>query len=167
MKDLGPLNYFLGPQVLSCSDGYYLSQAKYASNLLARSGITNFATAPTLLDSNGHLTSFDGVPLKDPTLYRQLVGSLIYLTVTRLDIVYADHIVSQFMSNPYTIHFTAALHILRYVKDTLGHGLQFSSKTSLVMSGYSDADWTGDPTDRQSTTGYCFLFERFSHLLAE
>ncbi|TYK26219.1 putative mitochondrial protein [Cucumis melo var. makuwa] len=60
------------------------------------------------------------------------------------------------MAAPRTIHFTAVLRILRYIKGTLGHGLQFSSQSSLVLSGYSDADWAGDPTDRRSTTGYCF-----------
>ncbi|KAL0549422.1 hypothetical protein IC582_013904 [Cucumis melo] len=108
------------------------------------------------LDPNVHLTPYDGVPLEDVTLYRQLVGSLIYLTVTRPDIAYAVHIVSQFMAAPRTIHFTAVLRILRYVKGTLGHGLQFSSQSSLVLSGYSDADWAGDPTDRRSKIGYCF-----------
>ncbi|XP_038885381.1 uncharacterized mitochondrial protein AtMg00810-like [Benincasa hispida] len=156
MKDLGPLSYFLGLQVSSCSDGYYLSQEKYVSDLLARSGITDSATASTSLDSNARLTSFDGVPLQDPTLYRQLVGNLIYLTVTRLDIAYAVHIVSQFMFDPRTIHFTAVLCILCYVKGTLGHGLQFPSKSYLVMFEYFYIDWTGGPTDRWSTTSYCF-----------
>ncbi|KAL4018433.1 hypothetical protein IC575_022029 [Cucumis melo] len=70
MKDLGSLNYFLGLEVSRCSDGYLLSQAKYASNLLARSGITNFNTASTPLDPNVHLTPYDGVPLEDVSLYR-------------------------------------------------------------------------------------------------
>ncbi|KAL0539908.1 hypothetical protein IC582_024129 [Cucumis melo] len=156
MKDLGNLNYFLGLEISSSSSGYYLSQAKYASDLLNRSGITDSATFSTPLDPNVRLTPFDGVLLEDPTLYRQLVGSLIYLTVTRPDIAYAVHIVSQFMAAPRTIHFTAVLRILRYIKGTLGHGLQFSSQSSLVLSGFSDADWAGDPTDRRSTTGYCF-----------
>ncbi|KAA0057482.1 putative mitochondrial protein [Cucumis melo var. makuwa] len=156
MKDLGSLNYFLGFEVSRRSDGYLLSQAKYASDLLARSGITNSNTASTPLDPNVHLTPYDGVPLEEVSLYRQLVGSLIYLTVTRPDIAYVVHIVSQFMAAPRTIHFTAVLRILRYIKGTLGHGLQFSSQSSLVLSGYSDADWVGDPTDRRSTTGYCF-----------
>ncbi|KAL0541587.1 hypothetical protein IC582_021640 [Cucumis melo] len=100
MKDLGSLNYFLGLEVFRCSDGYLLSQAKYASDLLARSGITNFNTASTPLDLNVHLTPYDGVPLEDVSLYWQLVGSLIYLTVTRPDIAYVVHIVSQFMAAP-------------------------------------------------------------------
>ncbi|KAL0540842.1 hypothetical protein IC582_020859 [Cucumis melo] len=60
------------------------------------------------------------------------------------------------MAAPQTIHFTAVLRILRYIKGTLGHELQFSSQSSLVLFGYSDADWAEDPTDRRSTTGYCF-----------
>ncbi|XP_038880495.1 uncharacterized mitochondrial protein AtMg00810-like [Benincasa hispida] len=110
-------------KVSLCSDGYYLSQVKYASDLLARSGIIDSATTPTLLDSNVRLTYFNGVPLQDPTLYRKMVSSLVFLTVTYPNIAYAVHIISQFMSNPYIIHFTAALHVLRYVKGTLGHGL--------------------------------------------
>ena len=55
-----------------------------------------------------------------------------------------------------TIHFTVVLRILHYVKETLGHGLQCFSESSLVLSGYSDVDWAGDPIDRRSTTGYCF-----------
>uniref|UniRef100_A0A2N9GU88 Reverse transcriptase Ty1/copia-type domain-containing protein n=1 Tax=Fagus sylvatica TaxID=28930 RepID=A0A2N9GU88_FAGSY len=94
----------------------------------------------------------------DPTAARsQLVGSLVYLTVTRPDISYAVHIVSQFMAAPRSLHYAAVLRILRYLKGTLFHGLHFSSQSSLTLQAYSDADWAGDPTDRRSTTGYCFL----------
>ncbi|KAA0050766.1 putative mitochondrial protein [Cucumis melo var. makuwa] len=100
------------------SDGYLLSQAKYASDLLARSGITDSNTASTPLDPNVHLTPYDGVPLEDVSLYRQLVGSLIYLTVTRPDIAYAVHIVSQFMAAPRTIHLLSY-----YVSFAISKGL--------------------------------------------
>ncbi|KAA0061997.1 putative mitochondrial protein [Cucumis melo var. makuwa] len=66
------------------------------------------------------LTPFYGVPLNNPTLYGQLVGNMIYLTVTHPDIAYAIHIVSQFMAAPRTIHFTVVLCILRYIKGTFG-----------------------------------------------
>ena len=151
MKDLGNLSYFLGLEISSLSDGYYLSQAKYASDLLSRFGIADSTTSSTPLDPNVQLTLIDDVPLDDPTLYRQFVGSLIYLTVTRPDIAFAVHIVSQFMAAPRTIHFTIVLHILCYIKGTLGHGLHFSSQSSLVLSGFSDVDWVGDPTDKRST----------------
>ncbi|KAA0032523.1 putative mitochondrial protein [Cucumis melo var. makuwa] len=105
---------------------YLMSQAKYAFDFLLRSGIIDSNTTSMPLDPNVHLTPYDGVPLED------------------------------FMTAPRTIHFTFVLHILRYIKGTLGHGLQFSSQSSLVLSGYFDVDWPGDPIDRGTTIGYCF-----------
>ncbi|GFZ05457.1 hypothetical protein Acr_17g0010290 [Actinidia rufa] len=157
MKDLGSLSYFLGIEVSSSADGYSLSQTKYASDLLSHASLTDNKTVDTLLENNVWLNTSDGEPLSDPTLYRQLVGSLIYLTVTRPDISHAVHIVSQFMSAPRSTHYAAALRILRYVKGTIFHGLHFSSHSSLILCAYLDADWAGDPTDRRSTTGYCFF----------
>ena len=139
------------------STGSYLSRAKYASDLLARAGLTDCKTTSTPVDPQIRLTPLDGTLLSDATLYRQLVGSLVYLTVTRPDIAYAVHIVSQYMSAPRTPHYTALLRILRYLKGTLFHGLHFSASSSLDLRAFSDADWAGDPTDRRSTTGFCFF----------
>uniref|UniRef100_A0A2N9EUD9 Reverse transcriptase Ty1/copia-type domain-containing protein n=1 Tax=Fagus sylvatica TaxID=28930 RepID=A0A2N9EUD9_FAGSY len=106
---------------------------------------------------NACLTPLDGTPLSDATLYRHLVGSLVYLTVTRPDIAHAVHLVSQFLSAPHSTHYAAVLHILRYIKGTMFHGLHFSAHSTLDLCAYSDADWAGDPTDRRSTTGFCFF----------
>jgi hypothetical protein len=157
MKDLGPLNYFLGLEISSSSDGYYLTQTKYISDLLSRANLTDSKIVDTPAELNTRLTPYDGEPLRDFTLYRHLVGSLVYLTVTRPDISYAVHQVSQFMAAPRSTHFSAVLRILRYLKGTLFHGLYFSSQSPLQLHAYTDADWAGDPTDRRSTTGYCFL----------
>lgn len=73
------------------------------------------------------------------------------------DISYVVHQVSQFMAAPRSTHFSAVLRILRYLKGTLFHGLHLSSLSPLELYAYTDADWAGDPTDRRSTTGYCFL----------
>ena len=86
MKDLGTLSYFLGLEVTSSSDGYYLSQTKYAYDLFSKAGIIDSKTISTPLEYNAKLTPLDGEPISDATRYRQLVGSLIYLTVTHLDI---------------------------------------------------------------------------------
>jgi hypothetical protein len=157
MKDLGHLSYFLGLEVSSDSTGYYLSQAKYASDLLSRAGLTDTKVVSTPLEMNARLTPLDGTPLRDATFYRQLVGSLVYLTVTRPDIAHAVHLVSQFLSAPHSTHYAAVLHILRYIKGTIFHGLHFSAHSTLDLCAYSDADWAGDPTDRRSTTGFCFF----------
>ncbi|XP_024963814.1 uncharacterized protein LOC112504076 [Cynara cardunculus var. scolymus] len=98
-----------------------------------------------------------GAPLRDPTLYCQLVGYLVYLTVTRPDIAYVVHIVSQFMVAPCSDHYAAIFCIFRYLKGTMFHGVYFSSKSSLVLQGYFDVDWDGDLADRRSTTTYCFF----------
>ncbi|GFZ21561.1 hypothetical protein Acr_29g0007230 [Actinidia rufa] len=157
MKDLGPLGYFLGLEVSSGITGYSLTQTKYASNLLTRASLSDCKTTSTPLEANARLTSLDGDLLSDATLYRQLIGNLIYLTVTCSDIAHAVHLVSQFMSAPCSTHYAAVLRILRYVKGTLFHGLHFSSQSSLQLYAYSDADWAKDPTARRSTTGFCFF----------
>ena len=99
----------------------------------------------------------DGEPISDATCYRQLVGSLIYLTVTRPDILHAVGMVNNFMDAPRSVHYAIVLQILRYVKGTLYHGLHYSFWSSLELYAYSNADWIGDPTDRYSIIGFCFL----------
>ena len=86
-----------------------------------------------------------------------MVGSLVYLTVTCLDISYAVHQVSQYLSAPRSTHYAAVLRILRYLKGILFHGLFYSAHSSLVLHAFSNADLAGDPTDRRSITNYCFL----------
>ena len=95
--------------------------------------------------------------MSNPSLYRRLVGSLVYLTVIRPDISYAVHQVSQYLSAPRSTHYAAILRILRYLKGTLFHGLFYSAQSPLILRAFSDADWAGDPTNRGSTTSYCFL----------
>ncbi|GLU08142.1 hypothetical protein SLE2022_250670 [Rubroshorea leprosula] len=157
MKDLGVLSYFLGLEVTSSDDGYLLSQVKYASDLVSKAELNDGKSVSTPLEPNVKLTPMDGSPLSDPTRYRQLVGSLVYLTTTRPDIAYVVHIVSQFMAAPRSTHYAAVLRIIRYVKGTLFHGLHFSANSSPVLRAYSDADWAGDPSDRRYTTGYCLF----------
>ena len=86
-----------------------------------------------------------------------MVDSLIYLTITRPDISYTVHQVSQYLSAPRSTHYAAILCILRYLKGTLFYGLFYLAQSPLILCAFSDADWVRDPTDRTSTTGYCFL----------
>ena len=103
----------------------------------------------------------EGNHFSNPSLYRCLVGSLVYLTVTCPDISYAIHQVSQYLFTPRSTHYAAVLRILRYLKGTLFHGLFYYTQSPLVLQPFSDADWVGDPTDPRSTTGYCFLLGSF------
>ena len=91
MKDLGYLSYFLGLEITHSTDGFYITQAKYVSELLSQAGLTDSKIVDTSVELNAHLIPTEGKPLSNPFLYRRLVGSLIYLTVTRPDISYAVH----------------------------------------------------------------------------
>ena len=157
MKDLRHLSYFLGLEITHSTNGLYITQAKYASELLSRVGLTDSKTVDTPVELNAHLTPSGGKPLSNPSLYRRLVGNLVYLTVTRPDISYAVHQVSQYLFAPRSTHYAVVLRILRYLKGTLFHDLFYSAQSPLVLYAFSDADWVRDLTDRKSTTGYCFL----------
>ncbi|XP_019431143.1 PREDICTED: uncharacterized protein LOC109338379, partial [Lupinus angustifolius] len=152
MKDLGTLTYFFGIEVASSPRGYFLSQSKYIADILDLVSLSGTKVVDNPLETNARYTSSDGVPLSEPTLYRTLVGSLVYLTITRPDIAYAVHIVSQFVSSPTTVPWAAVLRILHYLRGTQFQSLLFSSTSSLTLAAYSYADWAGDPTYHKSTT---------------
>jgi hypothetical protein len=99
MSDLGPLRYFLGIEI-STPEGFFLSREKYIQDLLDRASLTDHRTAETPMELNVHLVATDGEPLEDPTRYHHVVGSLVYLGVTRLDISYSVHILSLLVFAP-------------------------------------------------------------------
>uniref|UniRef100_A0A2N9FVX2 Integrase catalytic domain-containing protein n=1 Tax=Fagus sylvatica TaxID=28930 RepID=A0A2N9FVX2_FAGSY len=152
LKDLGPLNYFLGIQVTRDSTGLHLSQAKYATTLLHKHQMLHTKLISTPCIPNTRLSLHDGTKLHDPHAYRSLVGALHYLTFTRPDLSFAVHQVCQYMASPTSVHLMAAKRILRYLKGTLHLGISFKPGP-LTLSAFTDADWTGDPDDRRSTSG--------------
>ena len=100
IKDLGHLSYFLGLEITHSIDGLYITQPKYAFELLSRGGLIDSKTVDNPVELNVHLTPTGRKPLSNPSLYRRLVCSLVYLTVTRPDISYVVHQVSQYLSAP-------------------------------------------------------------------
>jgi len=94
--------------------------------------------------------------LEDVTMYRHLVGSLIYLTLTQPDISYPVGVVSRYMSNPKKPHLDAVKRILKYIKGTINFGILYKEIKDCQVMGYCDADYTGDCGTRRSTTGYIF-----------
>jgi hypothetical protein len=133
MSDLGPLRYFLRFEISSTSEGFFLSQEKYIHDLLDRVSLTDHRTAETPMELNVHLKPTDGEPLEDPTRYHHIVDSLVYLGVTRPDISYSVHILSQFVSAPTQIHYSHLLRILRYHRGTISHHLFFPRSSSLQL----------------------------------
>ncbi|GJZ64969.1 uncharacterized mitochondrial protein-like protein [Tanacetum coccineum] len=157
LKDLGLLRYFLGIEVASSPKGYILSQSKYIGDLLDRARITDKMVEDIPINAKAKYTPTDGDPLPDPCLYRTIVGSLVYLTVTHTDISYAVHIFSQFVSAPTTVHWAAVLQILRYLRGTQFQTLLFPSTSALDLRAYCDSDWAGDVVSRKSTNGFCIF----------
>jgi hypothetical protein len=155
MSDFGPLRYFLGIEISSTHEGFFLSQEKYIQNLLDRSSLTDHRTAETLMELNVHLVATDSEPLEVTTHYRHIVGSLIYLGVTRPDISYSVHILSQFVSAPTQIHYSHLLRVLHYFRMTISHRSFFPHSSSLQLQSYYDATWASDPSDRHSLSVYC------------
>jgi hypothetical protein len=94
--------------------------------------------------------------LVDVTLYRQIIGSLMYLTNTKPNIYFAVNTLSQFLVEPRRVHIVAAKHVMRYLKGTLDFGLSYNGDHDLRLSGYTDSDWVGSVFDRKRTSG-CFF----------
>ena len=108
------------------------------------------------LDKNCKLRADLGAKIDDVNIYRSMVGSLIYLSITRLHLSYAVGLVSQFMQQPTKPHLDCIRRILRYVKATQNYGLFHRADLDMKLERYTDADWVGSQTDRRSTSGYMF-----------
>ncbi|KAK9137599.1 hypothetical protein Sjap_008193 [Stephania japonica] len=155
MKDLGPLNYFLGIAVTRQKGGMFLSQCKYAEEIIARAGMSSCNPSATPVNTQPKVGATSSTVFDDPTLYRSLAGALQYLTFTRPDISYAVQQVCLHMHDPRVDHMSALKRIIRYVQGTLDHGLHLYPSSFSDMVSYTDADWGGCPDTRRSTSGYC------------
>jgi hypothetical protein len=155
MSDLSPLRYFLRIEISSTPEGFFLSKEKYIQNLLNRASLTDHRTVETPMKLNVHLTPIDSEPLEDPTRYRHIVGSLVYLGFTRPDISYFVHILSQFVSTPTHIHYSHLLRVLCYLRGISTRRLFFPCSSSLQLQAYCDATWASDPSDHHSLSAYC------------
>ena len=156
MTDMKELHYFLGIEVIRTPAGIMISQRHYILNLLYKFGMTECKSVATPLDRNLKLDANSGTTECEPTQYRQLIGSLIYLTITRPDLSYPVGLLSQFMQTPRDIHLDCAKRVLRYVSGTMDYGILYKSATPIQLEGYTDADWAGYKADRRSTSGFVF-----------
>ena len=158
IKDMGFPHYFLGIKLHKTSSGLILSQQKYILDLLIKSKMDGTKPASTPMSSSRTLVRKHSNPFTDPTLFRHLVGSLQYLSLTRPNLSFAIGKLSQMMHDPSNDHWDALKKVLRYLKGTIQYGLFLSKNSSQQLTLFTDADWASCPNDRRSTTGYVLYF---------
>lgn len=161
MKDLGPVNYCLGIEFQQDETDHSvcLTQRQYTEAILGRFGMQDCKPAKTPIDTNVQLTkpSQANERIMKQYPYQCLIGTLMYLAVTtRPDIAYAVNFMSQFNTNYSVEHWMAAKRILRYLRGTADHGLQYR-KTERQLYGVVDADWGANTVDRRSYSGRIIL----------
>ncbi|GJZ83974.1 putative RNA-directed DNA polymerase [Tanacetum coccineum] len=170
LKDLGPLNYFLGIEIVPHVSGILLSQKKYILELLQSAGLSNYNPVSSPMVTSSSLSFDDSTAFSNPVKYRQIVGSLQYVTLSRPNIAFAVNKVCQYMHAPTENHWSAVKWILRYLHGTVEHGMLIrrSSGSTLQaftdvlwkgnpdtsLEAFSDADRAGDSDDRRSTGGF-------------
>ena len=156
MSDLGLMKYFLGIQVKQAKGEIFISQEKYTKDMLRKFQMDKSKPVSTPMSLNEKLKQDDGAEKADAELYRRLVGSLIYLTNTRPDIIHAVNVVSRFIQEPSKLHHAAAKRILRYLQGSQRQGIKYVKEENNKLVGYFDSDWAGSIDDRKSTSGYIF-----------
>ena len=156
MTDCGLMSFFLGIEVKQQQDDISISQKKYAKELLEKFRMSNCNPVSTPVATGLRLTKEGEGRDINPTLFKSLIGSLRYLTITRPDIVYGVGLLSRYMERPKESHWVAAKRILRYIKGTIDLGLFYGYGNEAKLYGHSDSDWGGDQDERKSTTGYVF-----------
>jgi hypothetical protein len=135
MKDIGMMHYFLGLEVWQRPGEIFLGQGKYAVEILKRFQMEDCKPMATPMITNLKKVTTSDSELVDPTLYRQLIGSLMYLVNTRQDICFAVNTLSQFMVEPRQEHWVATKHVLRYLRGTMEYGLRYLGDGEVKLQG--------------------------------
>ncbi|GJS16133.1 putative ribonuclease H-like domain-containing protein [Tanacetum coccineum] len=161
MSSMGELTFFLGLQVKQKSDGIFISQDKYVAEILKKFEFSAVKSASTPMETNKALVKDSEAEDVDVHLYRSVIGSLMYLTASRPDIMFAVCACARFQVNPKISHLHAVKRIFRYLKGQPKLGLWYPKDSPFDLEAYSDSDYAGASLDRKSTTGGCqFLGKR-------
>ncbi|KAG7844623.1 hypothetical protein KL940_005426, partial [Ogataea angusta] len=157
MKDLGPVTTFLGLNIRQTPQSITLSLSSYLTSILQDFGLDTCNPVTTVSTTTEWVSDRD-VPLTDPTLFRSMVGKLLFAANTaRPDITFTVAKLSRYLKQPSQNHLTIAKHVLRYLKGTIDDGITYTRTSSVELKGFCDADWGGILEDRTSTTGYIFM----------
>jgi transposase InsO family protein len=157
MTDLGKMRYFLGIEVTQNEQGIFMCQEKYAKEILERFNMEKSNSVCSPIVAGTKLSKYDKGDEVDPTQFKQMVGSLMYLTATRPDLMFAVNLIARFMEHPVENHLMDAKRILRYIRGTQELGILYKKGSQAELIAYSDSDYGGDVDDRKSTPGYVFM----------
>ncbi|GJX24412.1 putative ribonuclease H-like domain-containing protein [Tanacetum coccineum] len=160
MSSMGELTFFLGLQVKQKPDGIFISQDKYVAEILKKFDFASVKTASTPIETQKPLVKDEEASDVDVHLYRSMIGSLMYVTASRPDIMFAVCACSRFQVTPKTSHMSAVKRIFRYLKGKPKLGLWYPRESSFDLESYSDSDYAGANLDRKSTTGGCQFLGR-------
>ncbi|KAJ9552644.1 hypothetical protein OSB04_016689 [Centaurea solstitialis] len=155
MSMMGELTFFLGLQVRQCPDGIFINQSKYVHDLLKRFDFGGSNSAATPMPKNFQLNADSSGKPVDQKTYREIIGSLLYLTASRPDIVFSTGVCARFQCDSRDSHLSAVKRILRYLKGTTDFGLCYPKDSGFELIAYTDSDHAGCKLNRKSTSGAC------------
>ncbi|GAU38467.1 hypothetical protein TSUD_151900 [Trifolium subterraneum] len=158
MTDLGKMKYFLGIEVHQTKEGIFITQMKFATEILKKFGMENCNKVSSPIVPGCKLVKNENGKASDAKVYKQMVGSLMYLLATRPDLAFSVCLVARFMERPTELHVAAIKRIMRYLKGSISFGILYKRNfcEKLQLDGWSDSNYAGDLDDRKSTSGYVF-----------
>ncbi|GJT67512.1 retrovirus-related pol polyprotein from transposon TNT 1-94 [Tanacetum coccineum] len=157
MSMMGKMSFFLRLQISQSPRGIFINQSKYAYEIVKKYGTLSSDSVDTTMVEKSKLDEdLQGTPV-DATLYHGMIGSLMYLTSNRPDLIYAVCLCDRYQAKPTEKHLNAVKRIFRYLKGTINMGLWYSKDTSMSMTAYADADHVGCQDTRRSTSGSAYF----------
>ncbi|KAL2319362.1 hypothetical protein Fmac_028331 [Flemingia macrophylla] len=161
MSMMGELKFFLGLQILQLDERIKIHQMKYTKELLKKFKMDDAKEMKTPMHSSSALVLDEDSPNVDQTQYRAMIGSLLYLSASRPDIMFSVCVCARFQVELREVHLKAVKRILRYLKGIVNLGLCFRRSQYFSLLGYCDEDYVGDIWERKSTSGRCYFIGNF------
>jgi hypothetical protein len=157
MSMIGELSYFLGLQINQSSARIFVSQEKYLKDMLKRFQMEDSSPLSTPMVVGCKLSKYDITPDIDQRTYRSMIGSLLYITTSRPDIMQVVGMVGHYKYTPKQSHLAAIKRIFKYLKGTMTYGLWYPRNQNFQLTTYSDVDWANCLDERKSTSGVVFF----------
>lgn len=157
MTDLGEMKYFLGVEVVQPQEGIFITQKRYAEELLRKFNLQESNPVKNPIVPGTELSKQGEGAAADEYTYRQLIGSLRYITTTRPDLMYSVSLLSRYMTRPTEQHIKVAKRVFQYLKGTMKIAIFYKRDANGKLSAFTDSDYARDLDDRRSNSGYVFL----------